>query len=252
MCRSFSRSVAAITRPTSGAADSTLPHTCRYTGVDIVRRAQPWLSQPPAKGERESRGVLRDLALPLTVPGHRLLPIPHQAIWGTQLTAAGQTGQESGYPEPETGGTLAWGGGTRCVSEAFERDGFVVMPGFLAASDLARALGALLIEFPTAHELTTLPYSPWYETTSQRPPTACASVQVHSEVVGQDPIEFGNGVGSGLVALSDGLDDQRHRRLGDIDQGLGDQPRAPGRQVAGATACFWLGGCLLLPRRIPS
>jgi hypothetical protein len=67
MCRSFSGSVAAITRPTFGAADSTLPHTCRYTGVDIVRRAQPWLGQPPAKGERESRVVLQGRALPLTL-----------------------------------------------------------------------------------------------------------------------------------------------------------------------------------------
>jgi hypothetical protein len=39
------------------AADPADPalQKCRYTGVDLVRRAQPWLSQPPAKGEREAR-----------------------------------------------------------------------------------------------------------------------------------------------------------------------------------------------------
>jgi len=37
----------------------------------------------------------------------------------------------------------------RHVSEAFERDGFVALPGLLSDGDLAQAVDALPLEFPT-------------------------------------------------------------------------------------------------------
>ena len=67
MCRSFSGSVAAHHTPDVWCGRFDPAPYVPLHGVDIVRRAQPWLSQPPAKGERESPGVLRGHGLPLTL-----------------------------------------------------------------------------------------------------------------------------------------------------------------------------------------